>query len=123
MSTNEHFFSSLKDVKELETFTRDLIIHLAKRNIRPAPGEELSKYIKELGLKVPSGLHGEEIKWNSRQEAIHEDENSSTLVLMGPGTPDAIGLTIGCITIRSVKICLECGWFYCRIVIKGTFLQ
>ena len=45
----------------------------------------------------------------------------SVLVLVGPGHPDALGFTIGCIRIGRFKICLECGWFYCRIVIKGTF--
>jgi hypothetical protein len=122
MSIQDKFAGSLKDVKEVQTFTRDLIIHLSKRNIRPTPGEDLTKRAEELKLNIPEVFRGSEITWEPRHEiASDEAGNGSVLVLAGPGTPEAIGLTIGCIRVRSWKICLECGWFYCRIVIKGTF--
>ena len=43
------------------------------------------------------------------------------IVLLVDDSPEALGFTIGCVTIHGVKICLECGWLYCRIVIKGRF--
>ena len=43
------------------------------------------------------------------------------MTLARPGVADAVGLTIGCIKINRFRVCLECGWFYCRVVIKGRF--
>jgi len=43
------------------------------------------------------------------------------MTLARPGVADAVGLTIGCIKINRFRVCLECGWLYCRVVIKGRF--
>lgn len=122
MAANDAFLQTLTDVKELQTFARDFIIQLSKRKTRPAHGEELAKYAKEFGVAIPPSLEGAEMTWDARHEAPDLNGGSgSVLVLATPGNPEALGFTIGCITIRSVKVCLECGWLYCRIVIKGRF--
>jgi hypothetical protein len=122
MPANDTFLQTLKDVKELQVFAHDFIMQLSKRKTRPAHGEDLSKHAKELGVAIPKSLQGAEMTWDSRHEPAEMDgENGSVLVLASPGNPEALGLTLGCITIHGVKVCLECGWLYCRIVIKGRF--
>ncbi len=120
MATDERLARSLTDVKELEAFFRELILAVVKREARPTHGEDISSYAMELGRPIPEALRGEPITWDSRHD-FGEFENEGVLVLVGPGHPDALGLTIGCIRWRRFKVCLECGWFYCKIVIKGTF--
>jgi hypothetical protein len=73
-------------------------------------------------MKVPALLEGEQLTWAPEQEQeAPENAREQTLVLAQPGHPDALGLTLGCVRIKGHKVCLECGWLYCRIVIKGTF--
>jgi hypothetical protein len=118
----DKFVRSLRDVQELETFLRDLLLHLATQPKRPAHGEDLTPYFKTLKRSVPESLRGAPVTWDSRPDFTDAElEGGTPLVLVGPGHPEALGLTIGCIRIWRFKICLECGWFYCRIVIKGRF--
>lgn len=122
MAAEDRLASSLTDVKELETFARELILDLVKRQVRPAHGEDLTKYVEETGRKIPEVLRGEPITWDSRHDFANDDfDKDSVLVVVGPGHADAVGLTIGCIRKGKWKICLECGWLYCRIVIKRRF--
>ena len=80
-------------------------------------------YVKSQKLKVPASLQGLEITWDGRARVTDDDlGDRAPISFVRPGNPDAVGLTIGCIRIgKRIKICLECGWFYCKIVIKGTF--
>jgi hypothetical protein len=117
---NDAFIDFLSNSREAEAFFHDLIGHLANR--RPKPGADVTKYADELRLKTPRVLKGAKITWaNGTESATARERAEQTLVLVRPGHVDALGFTIGCIRVRGVKICLECGWLYCRIVIKGRF--
>jgi hypothetical protein len=109
----------LRDTQEIEFFLHAFLKRL------PAdlkPGEDVTRYAKKFGLKLPACLKGEVIEWVG-QEAhdIERDARTETLVLSQPGQAEALGLTIKCVKIRRWRFCLECGWLYCRIVVTRRF--
>lgn len=112
---------SLTDLRELEVFLFALLP--AAIQARPKQGAALLPLAKERNLSVPASLDGLNITWDGGARLTDDDLADAPLIsLVRPGNPDALGLTIGCIRIgRRIKVCLECGWFYCKIVIKGTF--
>jgi hypothetical protein len=122
MSADDPLLSLLHNTHELESFLHDFIGRLAKRRLKS--GQDVTRLADEFRLKVPAALKGVKITWagGGGDEGIKEQvTGEQVLVLTRPGHFDAVGLTIGCIRVGRIKICLECGWFYCRIVIKGTF--
>ena len=120
MAEHDPFLASLRDLRELETFLHELLASLTKQKLRHE--ENVVPYAEKLGVLIPGSLRGLEITWDARPELDGEFGEGDPLVLVRPGNPQALGLTIGCIRIsKRIKICLECGWFWCRIVIKGTF--
>jgi hypothetical protein len=119
-SSGERIANSLRDVRELENFFFQLLRALPERRLRQ--GDDVLAHAKELGLEIPDFLDGEEVTWDTQSKFEEEFGGpGDQLVLVRPGEPTALGLTIGCIRWRRWKVCLECGWLYCRIVIKGTF--
>jgi len=111
--------TTLGNVKELATFLHDLFEGLPREELRD--GDDLLPYAEKLGVRVPGFLEGEEVAWDASTRFEEELGDQEPLVLVLPGRPEALGLTIGCLRVNRVKVCLECGWFYCRIVIKGRF--
>lgn len=120
MKASDPFAECLSNSHELESFFHNFISQVAKR--RPKPGADVTKYAEELRLKMPAVLKGTKITWvgPGRVDAA-DDEAGQTLVFARSGNAEALGFTIGCIRVGRFKICLECGWLYCRIVIKGRF--
>lgn len=118
---NDRLSELVSNVHKLESFFHDFIGHVAKQH--PKAGEDVTKYAEKLRLVVPDALKGANITWAAPddRDAAHESGPEQTLVFTRPGPADAIGLTIGCVRVGRYKVCLECGWFYCRIVIKGRF--
>jgi hypothetical protein len=116
---NGAFENILHDVHELETFLHGVIGPLTKQKLKP--GEDIRPHIEKLGVKVPASLAGLPMTWGGDDSNAVKGEQQ-TISLVRPGSPEALGLTLGCIGVGSIKICLECGWLYCRIVIKGRFL-
>jgi len=124
MATNSddtRLLTSLGDLRELEEFLHTLLSDLAVR--RPKRGEDVLPYASRLGLETPAALSGLELTWDGGSRIDDADlGDRDPISIVRPGNPSALGLTIGCIRIgRRVKVCLECGWLYCKIVIKGTF--
>jgi hypothetical protein len=121
MNTGEPLLSLLHNTHELEGFVHAFIGRLAKRKLKS--GEDVTRLADEFGLKIPSVFEGAKITWAGGPDdgAPEQEAREQVLVLCRPGNIGALGFTIGCIRVGSIKICLECGWFYCRIVIKGTF--
>ena len=116
MDAADPFTNSLRDVLEVEEFLHQFIGALTKRRLRP--GEDVTHLVDELGLKLPTALKGAPIEWVGHEGSSDTKEGQQTLVLTRPGRADALGFTIGCVTIRGRRYCLECGWIWCRIVIK-----
>lgn len=117
MDDGDPLASSLQDVKELEQFLFAFIGAVTAR--RPAPGDDVSRLVDELGLQPPAAWQGEAILWDGGEDdAGAASRQEQSLVLMRPGDPAALGFTVGCITVRGRRYCLECGWLYCRVVIR-----
>ncbi len=118
MTTTDSLNASIRDVQELAQFLHDFIGALTERQLKP--GEDVTRLVDQLGLKLPPGLSGAPLIWTGCERlsdpSLRGLEN--TLVVVRPGKPDAVGLTIGCITFRGRRYCLECGFWYCRIVIR-----
>lgn len=77
---------------------------------------------------MPEALRGLDITWDGGTKADEAASASADLgdrdgmCIVRPGNPNALGFTIGCSRIGSrVMVCLECGWLYCKIVVKGRF--
>lgn len=119
--TDARLLSSLGDVRALEQFLHTLLGDLARNH--PKPGEDVLPRVKKLGLEVPDALKGLELTWDRARLDDSDLGDGDPISIVRPGNPNALGLTIGCIRIGPrVKVCLECGWVYCKIVIviKGT---
>jgi hypothetical protein len=111
----------LRDTHELEAFLHPFLEQLPQQQLKL--GEDVTRYAEQFGLELPATLKGAAITWAGQGEGAEHGEaaREQTLVLAQPGHADAIGLTIKCVTIKGVKFCLECGWIYCRIVVKKRF--
>ena len=120
MTDYNQMLSSLQTMRELESFLHELLENLTSKKLKH--GENVLPHLEQAGLRIPDFLKGTEITWDGGHEFEGEFGDQPPLVLVRPGHPQVLGLTIGCIRIgKRVKVCLECGWFWCRIVIKGTF--
>lgn len=105
----------------MEEFLHTLLVDLAAR--RPKRGEDVRPHVKRLELTVPEDAEGLDITWDGGARLDDDDlGHRDGMSIVRPGDPNALGFTIGGIRIgRRVKVCLECGWLYCKIVIKGRF--
>ena len=118
MDKKDPLADSLREVMEIERFLHPFLGALTQRHLKP--GEDVSHLASELGLELPAAFKGVPITWVGREEAPAKPEaqREQSLVLTRPGNPEALGLTIGCVRIRGRRYCLECGFWYCRIVIR-----
>jgi hypothetical protein len=113
--------STFIDVYEIERFFMQIAKLLPSQERHFKVGQDIAPYLKERHIQVPDVLQGESIEWLGHDNA-DDHSDVDVLSLVRPGDPLALGLTVGCVKIRRWKVCLECGWFWCRIVIKGSFL-
>ena len=108
----------LDDAREVEDFLYALLSGLDEQKL--SHGDDVLGYAKKQKLKIPRSLRGEKITWETDQSgAAHR--HGESLVFVRPGHVDAVGLIIKCVRIGSWRVCLECGWFWCRIVISRRF--
>jgi len=92
---------------------------LAAKKLRH--GDDVLPYVRELKLKIPASIRGMDITWEADHSHPAQKRASETLVLVRPGDANAVGLTIGCTRVGKWKICLECGFLWCRIVVTRRF--
>jgi hypothetical protein len=118
-TTNTQLDNVLEDIHELEDFLHVLIPALEQQKLRP--GEEVLRYAKEMKLKIPRSIEGLEIIWEPDSAEAPQGRQTESVVLVRPGHPDALGLTLGCVGIGKWKVCLECSWIFCRIVVTRRF--
>lgn len=110
---------SLSNIHELENFVYELESQLGNTKLKQ--GEDLYLHAAKLKLKVPDFLEGIKITYDKGEHSEANEENRLILVRPSrheedPGTIQKIRLF--CVRVGSnVKVCLECGWIFCRIVI------
>ena len=110
----------LANAKELEDFIHALMPALDNDKLHQ--GDDVLSYAKKAKVKIPDFLKGEKVTWETETDHSHSfAKNGETIVLVRPGNPAIVGLVIGCIRIGRWRICLECGWFWCRVVITRRF--
>jgi hypothetical protein len=109
----------LKEVNELGDFVHELILALQGRALRQ--GDDVLRYAKASKIRTPESLRGLEITWETDQSYSHDKHGREGFSLLRPGHSNAIGLVLGCIRVGKWKICLECSWLSCRIVISRRF--
>ncbi len=109
----------LNDTRELEDFLHALVPVLVTKKLRQ--GDDVLPYAKELKLKIPASIRGLDVTWETGDSHALQRRASETVVLVRPGHADAVGLVLGCIRIGRWTICLECGFFWCRIVVTRKF--
>ena len=111
--------SVMENVNELEDFLHALLPALDEQKLRQ--GDDVLRYAKQLNLKIPESLRGVDVTWETDHSDSPHKRGSETVVLVRPGHAGALGLVIKCVRIGKWRICLECGWFWCRIVITRRF--
>jgi len=117
---SEALDKTLASTQEVTAFLREFLERLPDEDLKQ--GDDLRNHVKRLGLTVPRELEGLEITWSGRDPHTHcEAGDAGSLVVVGPGHPDAVGLVIKCIRVGKWHACLECGWFWCRIVLTRRF--
>jgi hypothetical protein len=66
MATNEPLNRSLDQMGELETFLHAFLTKLDARQLKP--GEDVTRYVKQFRLKLPSVFKGATITWEGQGE-------------------------------------------------------
>src|SRR5687768_15210584 len=115
-TTKDQLDLTLKDVQELEEFFHALLPGLDEQTL--GQGDDVLPYAKTLKLKIPQSLRGQAVTWETNHSHAHGNRRGESISLVRPGHPDAIGLVIKCVKVRKWRVCLECGWIWCRIVIS-----
>lgn len=112
---------SLEQLNELQSFLYVLMGRLDTAKLQP--GQDLIPLVKEYGLELPAALRGEPMIWEGHTTPHFAAQGKETpvIALVRPGHADAVGIVIGCIHVGHWTFCLECGWFYCRIVVTRKF--
>src|SRR5262245_58815334 len=112
---------TLEDTRELEAFLHALLPALDARKLRQ--GDDVLAHAKRLKLKIPDSLRNTEVTWEA--ETDHSNmltkHGEGGLSIVRPGHADAVGLVIKCVRIGKWRVCLECGWIWCRIVVTRRF--
>ncbi len=121
MTDHDQFETTVRNMQEFETFVHELFDKLPMRDLRH--GESLIPYVERHQIRIPEFLRATEVTWNEGTDLEREGDISQVLVLTRPGQPEALGFRIGCITIGRWRVCLECGFWYCRVVISRRFLS
>lgn len=119
MNPEDKFDRCINETREVEKFLFSFIRELTKRRLKS--GEDVSRYAEECGLEIPEMFKGTPIYWAEKEVPSAEDLREEPLVFARPGVPHALGLTIGCIRWGKWRACLECGWFWCRVVVTRRF--
>jgi hypothetical protein len=78
-------------------------------------------YAKKLKLKIPDSLRGLEVTWETDHSHAPNKRGGDTVVLTRPGHVDALGLVVKRVKVKKWRFCLECGLFWCRIVVTRKF--
>ena len=121
MSNHDPFETTLSNMQEFETFVHQLFDKLPMGELHH--GESLIPYVERHQIRIPEFLQATDVTWHAGTDLKEEGDVRQVLVLIRPGQSEVLGFRIGCITIGHWRICLECGFWYCRVVISRRFLS
>jgi hypothetical protein len=115
---------SLSNMRRFEKFIHDLDKKLSKVELKE--GEDLVVLASELKVKIPEFLEGATITYQRHAETGKRFGKSEPLVFINPPHgrqhPGPLAVRLFCIRVgKNIRVCLECGWLWCKIVIEGTF--
>ncbi len=118
--TEKNLDQCLKDVSELEKFCMALVDELPALN-KLKPGENLRQHLEYRKIEVPDILGDDPIEWLGTLGDADNETEGDVITLVRPGNPRVLQARIWCVKVGRWRICLECGWFWCRIVIQRRF--
>lgn len=110
---------ALEDAHALEAFLHALLPALDERKLRQ--GDDVLYYARRIKLKIPEALRGTDVTWETDHSDLPMRHRGPSLSFVRPGHADAVGLVIKCVRIGKWRVCLECGWLWCRIVVTRRF--
>lgn len=106
---------ALDQVQSLTQFAHDAITAALDADERE--GSDLPSLLSKAGISAPASIQLSDVAWDD-PNGPSDGLGDRQMVMMLPGHPEALGFTVGCIRIRGRRYCLECGWIWCRIVIR-----
>jgi hypothetical protein len=109
----------LEDTHELEAFLHALLPALDEQKLRQ--GDDVLGYARKMKLRIPESLRATEVTWETDHSDVPTNRGGESLSFAQPGHAGAIGLVIRCVRIGKWRVCLECGWIWCRIVVTRRF--
>ncbi len=121
-AANNQLDQAFEQMHELQTFLFAFADRLEPGKLKA--GQDLTPLIREFGLNLPQLFLGEPLIWEGHTSPHFAARGGDTPVLafVCPGHANAVGdIVLGCFHIRQWVICLECGWFWCRIVVTRNF--
>jgi hypothetical protein len=119
-SESDALHTSLTNVADLEDFIHELHERLGDRDLKD--GDDLSALASEVDLEVPDFLNGEPLIYEVHDHRQHDLEGRALVLVRPSGITNPVAeLKIYCHRWGRFRICLECGWIWCKIVIYGRF--
>lgn len=119
-SESDALHTSLATVADLEDFIHKLHERLGDRDLKH--GDDLSALASELNLDVPAVLREEPLIYEVHDRRHHDLEGRALVLVRPSGITNPVAeLKIFCGRWGRYKVCLECGWIWCKIVIYGSF--
>jgi hypothetical protein len=118
MATNK-LDQLLENTKELEDFLHALIPALDTDKLHQ--GADVLSYARNVKVKIPDFLKGEKVTWETEDSHSTLQKNAESITLVRSGNPAIVGLKIACVRAGKWRICLECSWLWCRIVLTRRF--
>jgi hypothetical protein len=110
------FDETLKAMSQLEPLLKKLLPYAKQKKIKN--GSDLTNFLKENRLKLPPLFDGDKVTYEEYDPSFEQSKNK-LVILTKPNSnvSSVLGIRIGCVTIRGRKVCLECGFWHCKIVI------
>ena len=115
-TTPSDFDVAVEAMLQLEPLLKTILPLAKKKKI--ANGSDLSKIIQTQKIKIPALFQGDKITYEDYQPEFEKTKHKLVILTKPNSNITAVlGIRIGCVTILGRRVCLECGFWYCKIVI------
>jgi hypothetical protein len=107
---------ALKSISQLEPLLKKILPLAKEKKIKS--GGDLTNFIAENKIRIPAIFSGDRIYYEQYKPEFEKSKNKLIILTKPNGNiSNVLGIRIGCVTIRGRRVCLECGWLHCKIVI------